>query len=84
MARKNKKKAPEKSAHAATSEAATSHVDVAFAAGNYAAIKVFARSDPSDKTQKLLELTRIDRVQVAAGLFAMLVVLTVAFCTLHS
>lgn len=87
MAKKNKQKASGEKAAAVpegrTASGAKANVAEAFASGNYAAVLAFAKSDNSDATKKLVAMTKIDRAQVAAGLFALLVVLTVAFFTLH-
>jgi hypothetical protein len=83
MAKKHKKKTADRPAATPAPEPASA-VEAAFAAGNYAAVKALARSDPSERGRKLIDLTRIDMVQVAVGLFAMTVVLIVAFFTLHS
>lgn len=71
------------SAAAAVSTHATGNkqLDAAYASGNYAAIRHFALGTP--EAQKLLELTKVDMGQAVVGFIAMIVVLSVAFATLH-
>ena len=85
MAKKSKKK-PETKPDAgggSKAELAKSPVDVAFARGNYAAVRALAKSDPSPHAQELLALTKMDMGQVAAGAIAFLVVTIAALLTLH-
>ena len=89
MAKKTKKKDATSSAPSSgaspgrTASGAKSNVEEAFASGNYAAVKEFAKTDTSESTKKLVAMTKIDMGQVAVGLFALAVVLTVALFTLH-
>lgn len=56
-------------------------VDAAYASGNYAALRHFAKNTP--EAQRLVELTKIDMGQAIVGLIALIVVLSVAIATLH-
>lgn len=78
-----KKSAASEPATERTASGAKSNVTEAFASGNYAAVRAFAKTDDSEATKKLVALTQIDMTQVAVGLFAIAVVLTVAFVVLH-
>jgi hypothetical protein len=84
--KKNKDKTTDAPAAASTSAAATSKpdqpIDVAFAAGNYAAVRSMGRKELTEKAKMLLELVKIDRVQVLVGIGAIIVVLLVALMTL--
>ena len=91
MAKKKKNKDKksddtEAPASASTSAAATSKpdqpIDAAFAAGNYAAVRIMGRKELTEKAKMLLELVKIDRVQVIVGLVALAIVLLVAVLTL--
>ena len=96
MAKNRKKKAKDKDEAAAPTPAAASPsassssssmapvtaADVALKAGNFAAIRVMAAKHDA-KAEALLPLTQIDMGQIVVGLIGMLVVLSVAFFTLH-
>ena len=66
----------------AADKPSTEPVDVAFAAGNYSAVRYLAASG-NEHAQKLAALTKIDMGQIAAGIVAFIVVTTVMFFTLH-
>ena len=79
--------APSSSAAPSSSKApgtpADKAVDAAFAAGNYSAIRHLAMANNAEAA-RLLPLTTVDMGQVAMGVIAMIVVLTVAFFVLHA
>jgi len=88
MAKKKKKAADEKPAEAkpATPAAATSTpntpAEVAFARGNYSAVRHMAKAG-DESAKKLEPLTEIDMKQIAAGVVAFIVVLTIVFFTVR-
>ena len=57
-------------------------IDVAFAAGNYAAVRAMAKSDLGEKVKMLTSLVTIDRVQVAIGVATVALLLLIALLTL--
>ncbi len=87
MAKKKKTPKPESSqssdapAKAPVKSEAKSAAEIAFEKGNFAAVHALAKSG-DEAAQKLLPLTTIDMKQVAAGIIALAVTLTIAIFTL--
>lgn len=81
---KKKNKAPaEAAASAAAPITHADPIDVAYAAGNYAAVRRMAASHPSEHASALVSRIVLDPVQILIGAFALFVVSLAAFLTLN-
>ena len=65
-----------------TEEAGPGAADIAFAAGNYAAVRALAKEGDA-RAAELMPMTTIDMKQVGAGIVAFVVVLIAAAITLR-